>query len=86
MAEHEIKMHEVEPLHPAVAEAPLRPSLRIRFEDLPEAKDWRNGRKYEVHIIGRQVSSDEHGCTIELEKIGGEAKAGERHSRMEEEE
>lgn len=79
----EIKLRKVEP-HNMAMEGPtkedLMPRIFIKFEDLPEAKEWENEEKYKIVYVGKQRMKDEHGVEIMVEKIGG-AHAKERMSR-----
>lgn len=51
-----------------------RPRIHLSFKDLPAAKEWQNGKKYNVMVEAEQVASDKHGITLEIHKVGGESK------------
>lgn len=38
----------------------------IKFDKLPEAKDWRVGQAYRCKVVLKQVGSDENGATFEI--------------------
>lgn len=57
------------------------PKFHIFKADLPKVKDWENGVKYNVTLVGKQVASDEHGVTLEIHKMNGDTAKNNRVSR-----
>ena len=73
---NDVQLHTVEPKDPFAHdkfEPAVRPRRYISFDDLPEGKDWANGKKYIIVEEVEQISSDKKGITVETLKIGGKA-------------
>lgn len=43
-----------------------KPMMRIPYDTLPEARDWRVGKTYRAKTVLRQVGSHEDGAEFEL--------------------
>ncbi len=47
-------------------------NIKLDFATLPEAKDWKDGETYDVHLTVKQVSSDATGAEFEVVEAQGE--------------
>ncbi len=50
---------------------PHLPHFGISTDQLPISKDWKIGEKYEIKMVVKQTSIDEHSVGFEILEIGG---------------